>query len=99
MAEIAGNEHGEVDCRAAAIHWTGMMTTAELPLVPVVGEHGGDDGDDLGDGFELAEIAGLDGEPFRRSDGTQDADEELAADDDDDDPDLDDLGGCRPRGR
>jgi len=55
-------------------------------------EDGGDDGDDLGDGFELAELAGLDGEALGGGDGAEAADEELAADDEDGDPRRHDAG-------
>ena len=55
-------------------------------------EDGGDDGDDLDYGFELAEVAGLDGEAFAGGDGAETADEELAADDEDGDPGLHDVG-------
>src|ERR1017187_1019922 len=41
---------------------------AELPLVPLMGQDGGDYGDDLGDRFQLAQVAGLDGEALRGSD-------------------------------
>src|ERR1017187_4003647 len=41
---------------------------AELPLVPLMGQDGGDYGYDLGDRFQLAQVAGLDGETLRGSD-------------------------------
>jgi hypothetical protein len=62
---------------------------SELPHVPAVVEDGGDDGDDLDNGFELADVAGFDGKAFRRGDGAESGDEELAADDHDGDPGLD----------
>src|SRR5580704_9845029 len=43
----------------------------EEPVVPSVSEDGGDDGDDLDDGFELADFAGLDGEAFSSGDGAE----------------------------
>jgi hypothetical protein len=64
----------------------------ELPVVPAMVEDGGDYGDDLDYGLELAEFAGLDGEAFAGGDGAETVDEELAADDDDRDPGMHDAG-------
>src|ERR1700677_3006026 len=67
-----------------------------------MGEDRGDDGDDLDDGLELADLAGFDGEALGGGDGAETGDEELAADDEDGDPggddarvvgDEDDVGG------
>jgi hypothetical protein len=62
------------------------------PVVPTVGEDGGDDGDDLNDGLQLADLAGFDGEALGGGDRAQTGDEKLAADDEDGDPGLDDAG-------
>ncbi len=62
------------------------------PVVPTMREDGCDDGDDLDDGFELADLAGFNGEAFRGGDGAEAGDEELAADDEDGDPGLTMLG-------
>lgn len=64
---------------------------SDVPVAPAVSEDGGDDGGDLDDGFEFAEVAGLDGEAFGGCDGAEPADEEFAADDEDGDPGLDDV--------
>jgi len=42
---------------------------AEVPVVPAVRQDGGDDGDDLDDGLELADVGGFDGEAFGSGDG------------------------------
>src|SRR5260370_15114821 len=62
------------------------------PVVPAVGEDGGDDGDNLDDGLELADLAGFDRETFSGGDGAQAGDEELTADHENGDPRLDDTG-------
>jgi hypothetical protein len=64
---------------------------SEMPNPPAVVKDGNDDRDDLDDGFELADVAGFDGETFRRCDGAESGDEELASNDDDGDPGLDDV--------
>jgi hypothetical protein len=63
------------------------------PVVPPVSENGGDDGDNLDDGFQLADLAGFDGKAFGGGNGTKAGDEKLAADDQDGDPWFND-GGC-----
>ena len=52
---IDGDFRGEAD---------GEGIPAHVPVVPAVREDGGDDGNDLDDGFELADLAGFDGEAF-----------------------------------
>ncbi len=58
-------------------------TTVEVgeqePIIPAVGEDGGDDRDDLDDGFQFANLAGFDGETFRSGDAAKTGDKELAA--------------------
>jgi hypothetical protein len=91
MAEMDGDQHREVN-GGDSDPLDRNHQHAELPLIPVVRQDGGDHGDDLNHRFQLAQVAGLDGETFRRGDGAQPGDEKLAADDDHGDPDLDHLG-------
>ena len=85
---VDGGDGDEVDADDEA----SVEAGEEEPVVPAVGEDGGYDGDDLDDGFELADLAGFDGEAFGGGDAAQAIDEELAADDEDGDPGLDDGG-------
>ena len=41
------------------------------PIIPPVGQDGGNDGDNLDNGFEFADLTGLDGEALRGGNGTQ----------------------------
>ena len=72
------------------------------PILPAMGEDGGDHGDDLEDGFKLADLAGVDRKSLARGDRTQAAYQELSADDQHGNPgrhnprtirDQDDVGG------
>jgi hypothetical protein len=85
---VDGGDGDEMDANDIAAPQTGKP----VPVVPAVGEDGGDDGDDLDDRFELADLAGFNGEAFGGRDAAKARDEELAANDQDGDPWLDDAG-------
>jgi hypothetical protein len=85
---VDGRDGDEVDADDEASPPVGKPD----PVVPAVGQDGGDDGDYLDDGFELADLAGFYGEAFGGGDAAEARNEELAADDEDGDPWLDDAG-------
>ncbi len=80
---VDGRDRDEVDADDVA---------SPVPIIPAVGEDGGDDRDNLDDGLQLADLACLNREAFGGSDTAQAGDEELAADDKDGDPGFDDTG-------
>lgn len=74
----------------------------EVHDVPAVVKDREADGDDLDHSFELAHVAGLNGETFRRGDGAEAGDQKFASNDKDSDPwfydvrvvlDQSDVGG------
>ncbi len=62
-----------------------------MPVVPAVRQDNGDDGDNLDDGLEFAEVAGFNGEAFGAGDAAQSAHQKLAANHQYRDPGLHDV--------
>ncbi len=64
----------------------------EVPLVPAVRENGSDDGDNLQDHLQFAEVAGLNGEAFGGGNTAKSGDEEFASQDQNHDPGGHEIG-------